>query len=318
MSHVFRFRLAAAAIAVLAVAACGKSTPRDSSQVVAKVNDAEISVHQVNQVLQRQSGLQPEQVEAASKEALERLIDQEIAVQKALKLKVEQDPAVMQALAAARRDVLARAYAAKVADSAPKPEPADIRAYYEARPGLFAQRRVFLLQELAVQANEQQTAELKDKVKAAKNMQEVLDHLKAKALPVRSNQSTQPIEALPPALGERVASLKDGQALMMPAPGGARIVFVAGSRVAPLSLEQATPAITQMLMADRRRQAVENDMRTLRTEGQVKYVGKFASATPRAASAPALTPLPSTSPASGADSGSVDDATMRKGLSGLN
>jgi hypothetical protein len=230
----------------------------------------------------------------------------------------------MQALAAARRDVLARAYASRVADAVAKPEPADIRAYYDAKPALFGQRRVYMLQELMVQADEAQAAALREKVRAAKAMPEVLDYLKAHSLPARVNQSTQPAEALPPQVAQHLSALHDGQALMMPAPGGARIIFVAGSRIVPLTLEQATPNITQALMAERRREAVEKDMKALREAGQVKYVGKFALAAPSAGSAPAkpaqqaLAPLPSTSPASGADSGSVDAAAMRKGLSGLN
>lgn len=307
------------------LAACGNSSGHDASQVVAKVNDAEISVHQINYVLQRQPGLQPDQVDAASKEILDKLIDQEFAVQKAVKLKVDRDPTVMQALAAARRDVLARAYAARVADSAAKPESTDIRAYYDAHPQLFAQRRIYALQELLVQADEAQTGALREKVKTAKAMAEVTEYLKSKSLPVRANQTTQPAENFAPALLTHLSALHDGQAMMAPMPGGARLIFVAASRQAPLTLEQATPAITQALVAERRRRAVEQDMKTLREAGQVKYVGKFAVAMNKPASAaqapraaPELPPLPSTAPASGADSGSVDAATMRKGLSGLN
>lgn len=314
-------------MAPLALAACGNSGgSHDASQVVAKVNDAEISVHQINYVLQRQPGLQPDQVEPASKEILDRLIDQEFAVQKAVKLKIDRDPAVMQALAAARRDVLARAYTSRVADSAAKPESNDIRSYYDAHPEVFAKRKIYQLQELVVQADEKQTAELRERVRVAKTMGEVADYLKSKGLPARANQSTQAAETLPANIVKHLATIKDGQAMMMPTQGGARLIFLSASRAAPLTLEQATPAITQALIAERRREAVAKDMKTLRDAGQVKYVGKFAvamnkpasAATPTPSPAPAPAPLPSTSPASGADVGSVDAATMRKGLSGLN
>lgn len=308
------YRVAVAACATLFLAACGRPGGGEASQVLAKVNDAEISVHQVNFVLQRQPGLQSAQLEAASKQALEQLIDQEIAVQKALKLKLDHEPVVMQALSEARREVLARAYASRVAESAPRPEPAEIRAYYDAKPALFAQRKVYLLQELLVQADDTQIAALRERVGTARSMPEILDYLKNHALSVRTSQTTQPADALPTALAERMAALHDGQAVMMPAAGGARIVFIGGSRPAPVSLEHATPAIAQVLAAQRRRDAVATEMRTLRQASAVKYVGRFSAAP---ASAPALTVLPSTSPASGASSGDVDAAALNKGLSGL-
>lgn len=101
----------AAVLASLGLAACsGGDKDKPASQVAAKVNKEEISVHQINYLLQRQPGLKPEQAESASKTALERLIDQELAVQKAEELKLDRDPRVVQALDAARREILSRFY----------------------------------------------------------------------------------------------------------------------------------------------------------------------------------------------------------------
>ncbi|GAB4114513.1 MAG: hypothetical protein Fur0014_17120 [Rubrivivax sp.] len=98
----------------LMLAACGDRKDKAASQTAAKVNKEEITVHQINFVLQQQRGLKPEQAEAAGRQVLERLIDQELAVQKADELKLDRDPRVVQQLEAVRREVLARAYAEKV------------------------------------------------------------------------------------------------------------------------------------------------------------------------------------------------------------
>jgi EpsD family peptidyl-prolyl cis-trans isomerase len=90
-------------------AGCSDKNPKTATQVAARVNDGEISVHQVNFLLQQRE-VRQEEAEAASRQALARLIDQELAVQKALDLKIDRQPAVLQALEAAKRDVLARAY----------------------------------------------------------------------------------------------------------------------------------------------------------------------------------------------------------------
>src|SRR5438445_12714006 len=79
-------RVAAVAVAalVLVLAGCGdKKKDKPASQTAVKVNKEEITVHQINFVLQQQRGLAPEQAASASKAVLEPLVDQELALQKA-------------------------------------------------------------------------------------------------------------------------------------------------------------------------------------------------------------------------------------------
>ena len=72
-------------VAAALVAGCGDKGKSDSkaSQAAARVNGEEITVHQINLLLERQNGLKPEQVDAARSQALEGLIDQQLAVAKA-------------------------------------------------------------------------------------------------------------------------------------------------------------------------------------------------------------------------------------------
>ncbi|HLL11009.1 MAG TPA: EpsD family peptidyl-prolyl cis-trans isomerase, partial [Rubrivivax sp.] len=128
--------LALAASAALLVG-CGDKKDKAASQTAAKVNKDEITVHQINFVLQQQRNLRPEQADAASRQVLERLIDQQLALQKGEDLKVDRDPRVVQQLEAARREILARAYLEKVGEAASRPTPEEIRKYYEEKPALF-------------------------------------------------------------------------------------------------------------------------------------------------------------------------------------
>ena len=83
-ASVSRSLLVATACLAIVLASCGgASKDKPASQVAAKVNKEEISVHQINFVLQQQRGLKADQADAASRQVLERLIDQEIAIQKA-------------------------------------------------------------------------------------------------------------------------------------------------------------------------------------------------------------------------------------------
>ena len=76
---------------------------RPAAQLVAKVNGTEISVQQV-----RTAGSAASPASVA--QALEKVIDRELLVQKALAAKLDRDPQVQQSIESARRQVLAQAY----------------------------------------------------------------------------------------------------------------------------------------------------------------------------------------------------------------
>ena len=273
-----------AALAAVALVGCGEKKDKAASQTAAKVNKDEITVHQINFVLQQQRNLKPEQTEAASKQILERLVDQQLALQKADDLKLDRDPRVVQQLEAARREVLARAYVERVGDAAPKPTPEEIKKYYAEKPALFSDRRIYSIQEIAIEAKPEQQAELRDKLAASKNINEFVEFLKAKEYRFNGNQAVRAAEQLPLNSLESFSKMKDGQAAIVPAANGVQVIVLAGSRSQPVNEEQARPAIEQFLLNDRKRKLIEDDMKSARSGAKIEYVGKFAQG---AASAPA-------------------------------
>lgn len=304
--------LAVLASAVL-LAACGGGD-KGASQTAAKVNKDEVTVHQINFVLQQQRGLKPEQAEAAGRQILERLIDQQLALQKADDLKLDRDPRVVQQLEAARREILARAYAEKVGEAAPRPTPEEIKTYYDEKPALFRERRIYSLQEIAIEATPAQVPELREQLAASKNINEFVEYLKSKELRFTGNQAVRAAEQLPLTSLDTFARMKDGQALIVPTATGAQVVVLAGSRSQPVGEEQARPAIEQYLLNDRRRKLVESDLKALRAAAKLEYVGKFAEA---AASAPAAAPAaPASAPLAlePAASSSLSSTDISKGM----
>jgi len=134
--------IATLVISALAVSACGDRPPekKAATQVAAKVNSGEISVHQINYVLQRTPGIPAAQADAAKRKVLDNLIDQELAVQQALESKLERSPVVMESIEAARREVLARAFLEQVTAGKAKPSADEIKYLYTEHPELFSNR----------------------------------------------------------------------------------------------------------------------------------------------------------------------------------
>ena len=263
---------------------CSKKD-KPASQVAAKVNKEEISVHQINFVLQQQRGMKPEQADAASRQILERLIDQEIAIQKAQELKVDRDPRVVQQLEAAKREIVARAYIEKVGEAAAKPTPEEISKYYSDKPGLFKDRRIYSIQEIAIEAKPDQVEGLRAKLKAAKSVNDFVEYLKTNNFRFAGNQAVRPAEQLPLNMLDTFAKMKDGQAMLLPSANGAQVVVLAGSKSEPVDEARAKPAIEQFLLNDAKRKLIESDVKAMRAAARVQYVGKFAEGAAAAASA---------------------------------
>ena len=235
--------VAIALTALLLVVGCADKKDRPASQTAAKVNKEEITVHQINFALQQQRGLKPEQAEAAGRQVLERLIDQELALQKAEEQKLDRDPRVVQQLEAARREVIARAYLEKVGEDVPKPTPEEVQKYFDEKPALFSQRRIYNLQEIAVEARPEQVPALREKLAASKNINEFVEYLRGNDFRFNGNQAVRAAEQLPAASLEGLSRMKDGQAVMQQTANGVNVVVLAGSRSQPVGLEQARPAI---------------------------------------------------------------------------
>ncbi|MCZ2440618.1 MAG: EpsD family peptidyl-prolyl cis-trans isomerase [Burkholderiales bacterium] len=281
------------AAALLALAACGQRGGT-ATQTAAKVDKGEITVHQINFILQQQRGLRPEQADAAGRQVLERLIDQELAVQKANSMDLDRDPRVMQALEAARREVMARAYAEKVGEGAAKPTAEEVGRYYAEKPELFSQRRIYSLQELSVQANPEQVQALRERMASFGTPNELVEYLRGSGLRFSVNQAVRAAEQLPLQLLSALARMKDGQATLITSPQGAQVLLLTGSRTEPVSEEQARPAIEQFLLNDRKRQLIDADRKAMRAAAKIEYFGAFAQGAPAAASAPAAAPLADT------------------------
>ncbi|ABM93700.1 hypothetical protein Mpe_A0738 [Methylibium petroleiphilum PM1] len=310
------------ACCALALIACGeRRADTSTSQVAAQVGQGEVSIHQVNLVLQRQPDLRPEQVEAASRAALERLVQLELAVQKANEAKIDREPQVVQALDFARREVLARAYIDRLAETAAKPTAQEIERFYEERPALFKTRRIYSVQELGIVAPSERLPALQAKLAAARTVPAMLAELNAGGLNYTLASATKPAEdwALP--VLDRLAGMSEGQVEFLPQPPGLRVLVLTSSTPAPRKLEEARLPIEQFLLNERKQQKVDTELKAMRGTTPVKYLGKFAQAAPgEAAAGAAAGPASATlAPpvATGNGKAELEAEARSKGIQGL-
>lgn len=300
-STVSRHAAALAASGILALAGCGEDK-KAATQVAARVNKEEISIHQINSVLSQGGNLPPEQAKLASRQVLDRLVDQELLVQKATEKKLDREPKTMKAIEAARRDILARSYMASVAETVAKPTVAEVSDFYGKRPELFSERRLYNLQELTISGNPPDLVpRLQEQIGKAKTLADLAGWLKSQNIPFGGNATTKAAEQLPLELLSRFHQMKDGQFGMVPSPDGVLVVQLVASRTAPIDQKTATPFIEQYLMNQKKIEVTNNELKHLHEQAKIEYLGEFvkteavAKGNASAAGAPApaaTTPAP--------------------------
>ena len=292
---------------VVALSSCGKADVKKSSgQIVAKVNGDEISVHQINSAMARGNDIPPDEAKQASAQTLERIIDQELLVQKALKDKLDRDPQVMQSIEDAKRQILVRAYIERAAAASSTESPEEIRKFYQENPALFERRRIYRVHELVVVAPREKLDALKATA-GAKSLQDVTGWLKSQKLVFQVAISNRPAEQIPLDMLPQLFEMREGQIAVIPTSRGASVVQLLQAQEASLSEQQATPIIEQYLHSRKQLAVAQAEVKRLRERARIEYVGEFEAARAQPASSSA-TP-----------SGSADDRdeSIRKGLAGL-
>jgi EpsD family peptidyl-prolyl cis-trans isomerase len=306
-------RITSALLAMLVVlAGCGDSKDKPATQTAAKVNDDEITVHQINSELQRATrGNVPEgaNAEAASKRILESLIDQTLLVQQAKEAKLDRDPQVLQLLESSRRQILAQAYIDRQAAASP-PTQDDVKAFYTKNPDLFEHRKIYAFREFLFE-REKFTDTLRDQLNKAKTPAEVSKALTDAGIRYRESNNTRAAESLPIEALPRIAKMAKGDTVVFTDKNLANVLMLTDSSEQPVTFERATPLIQQYLVNQKKRELVQAKVKELREKGKVEYVGSFAKPDPEAKS-PDVT-LPSVSP----EGEAKKDDSIEKGLSGM-
>ncbi len=310
-------------VASLALAACGRGDgDKKTTQVAAKVNSDEITVHQVNQAMQRLGQVPEDRIQQTQKQILDRLVDQQLLVQKAVEQKLDRDPTVVAAVEASRRQILAQAYIQKVAGAVAKGSGDEIKDFYAKHPELFQERRIYRFTQIAIaaQGDQQQAIRVKlEQLDKSPDKERILpqlaDWLKQQNLKFRATQTTQAAEQLPLEALPRYQQMKIGDVMFQPSAQGVVVSQLTAAQIQPLNEEQAKPFIEQYLQNRERLKVSEDEMKRLRAAAKIEYVGDFAKleeAQPAAGATPSSAP-----PAEGQASGEQGKDYLEKGIKGL-
>ena len=258
--------LTTAAAAATALAACKSGHAPDKTQVVAHVNDAEITVSQLRAALAAKGDPRP--TPEATQAALDGLVNEQLLVDAALRDRLDRDPAVVQAIESARRQLLARAYLERAV--LPKQEIAasEQAAYYKSHPELFAQRRVYQLAAFTFE-REKLDAALVQTLGATHSVDAVKAALAARHIDAESQSLMRASEQLPLDDLPRFSGAAVGDVIVQTQPERATAMLVTAVQTSPLTFESAQPIIQQYLSNMRNAQAVDAHLKQARAAAKI-------------------------------------------------
>ena len=327
----------AALLVIVLLASCGGSKDKIASQSLAQVNDSDITVLQLNEEFVR-SKVPEEQKEVATKQLLEALIDRQLLQSEALRDKVDRDPQVVQAIERAKSQILTQAYLQKRLINLAKPSKAEIEAYFDAHPEVFAQSKIYAMRELIL-ATTDITAELTAVFSKASSLEEVAAWLRAHKIQFAGNQLANSAADLPADLLKKLQGMKKGQ--LFAAKEGDRSILVELHDIkdSPVSLEAATPQIGQYLLNEKNKIAAEAEVARLRANAKIVYLNQAEKtgaadkaavpATELAPAVAAVSPVAAANPLANASAPSsaasateasppaVTDEQIKRGVAGL-
>jgi len=293
------------------LSACSHKDKKGETQVVAKVNGDEISVHQVNYAMARLNNIPKGKEEEAGKQILKSLVDQQILVKLAEDKKLDRNPNVLQAVEASKRQILAQAALEQLVAQLSKPTDSEVHEYYFKSPELFSNRRIYKFVEVSM-ANTVPVEKVKQLLTGTKSLEEFADKLHKENIVFKSATAVKGAEELPTVLLPKFSKMAKGEVAIIPTGESLSVLQLQDFKEQPLTEEQAKPVIANFLLEQKRKALLEAEMKKMRDAAKIEYFGAYADAGKPAASAVSAAPQAEPNKAD-----AVKDNHVENGLSGL-
>ncbi|HTH94016.1 MAG TPA: EpsD family peptidyl-prolyl cis-trans isomerase [Rhodocyclaceae bacterium] len=247
------------------------------TEVAARVNGEDIPVSQVNAVMSLAPEVKNARADQARQRVLDKLIDQQVVYAQAVDKKLDRDPHVMLLLDAAKREIVARAYLDSLMNAPTQITQSDMHQYYVENPDLFAQRKVFDLEQIITEARPELNGPLKRMVNEGRSMDDIGKFLADKDVDFKSDNGVRTAEQIPLDVLPRLADVKDGRMALIESGQRFYLIHVLASKLAPVSEAEARPRIEMFLSNQQGQRIVAQEIKRLRESAHIEYMGDFAS-----------------------------------------
>jgi peptidyl-prolyl cis-trans isomerase C len=273
-------------VAGMGLSACSKE--KGGGQSLARVNGEDITVLQVNDELAH-ANVPADQQQDASKKILESLIDREVIVDEAMREKIDRSPGVLQAIARAKAQIIEQAYLQSVTSKVDKPTTAELSDYFHQHPEIFGNGKVYDMNSLLI-AGKDMNDKLKAELDSAKTLDEVAAWMKSHDVHFARGVASRNTMSMPPEMASKLMTMHAGQMFVVNEGGNSMIVSIANIKDNPIAFEDAAPAIEQYFKMKNTKEAVDTEVKHLRSLAKIEYLNAPAPAAAQPVSAASAKP----------------------------
>lgn len=258
-------RVAILTLGVL-LASCGGKGEAPTGQVVATVDGQEITAAELKLELDGAPTEGPAAA-AAQQAALQNLVARKLLVAEAKRRDLDNTPVAAMLKKRAEDAAVVQLLQRSVADGVPKVSDDEVSEYIRSHPTTFAQRRLITVNQLLVPAVDRNLIKQMEPLKTLSEVEELLNRNNIKF--IRSANVMDSVRLSPDAAA-KIASLPNGEVIIMPSGSGAQVSQIVSSRTEPLTGTEAEQFARMLLTRQRTMSQVQEAMGQIVKSGQSK------------------------------------------------
>jgi peptidyl-prolyl cis-trans isomerase C len=258
---------ASALAAALLLAGCGGGGEEKAGeatlakgQTVATVNGKDVTIHELNAELMGVDVPQGEQRKQVEQAALQAVVGRTILADIARERGIDKSPSYLMQQRRANENLLVQMLRADIASRLAPPTRDEAMAYMRSNPDLFAQRKIYELDQIQF-ATPEDMAKIR-RLEPLKTMEQVEQQLIQDRIEYRRGAGRLDTIGTNPNLIRQIARLPDGEIFIVPQQGSVVASRITGVETQPFEGEQAVAYAMNLLQNQRLEQAVERELKT--------------------------------------------------------
>lgn len=245
----------------------------ESTQVAAKVNGHEITFSEYNEYLKRVPvNTQDEKaIEKVKEDVLKSLVDQKLLIEAAKKAEVDRSADVLSAIDIAKNKIIVDAYLNKVFSGSNEPNEKEVEDFYEENSLIFNERKQFIYDQYMLLANSDEVNALSNKIKLLDKSDQLQDFFANLGRKYSQTREVRTSEQLPRQLVKAMDILKEKDIGFFKVADGLVVIGLHKVESVPVSLDNAKKIVQKELRKQKRSEAVERLIASLKAAAQIEY-----------------------------------------------